>query len=478
MRCRLRYSLASLSFAGLLASAAAAQGTGTLRGQVVDSVTRQPIARVLVISDAAAPGPESAAFTDATGHFTFPNVPTGSVSVRIRRPGYFDPVSRQENAVRTVSFVPGGAEPTIALEPAATLEGQVVLPEGEPPYGIRVELFQAAVSGGHRYWRQRDTLAVESDGTFEFAGLEPGSYLLHSQASLDPAAEQRPVHARSGYLPMFAPASREIESAGPVSLGAGQTAAVKLNLLRAVFQPVSIKVAGVTDVFPNFQVSGDGFTHWPARFDRQSGSVTVELPSGNYVLHASGGRRGAVNGTLPLHLPESASANLSITVNQVPPATLVTHSMTTAAVGPGSVMRLAQLTLLPVDAPEAPPLQLQLDQDTNSDTATIPNGIPAGRYWVNPTAGSGYVAELTSRGTNLLTEPLSVAPGTAVEMEATLRDDTGSLAVTRAGDLLREENQIQVLPLFAGGRSQQQSGPSDANTGEPVSFPNVAPGSR
>ncbi len=476
-----RQSFWTLCFVGLLAGSAAAQGTGTLRGQVLNSVTRQPIARVLVTPTSVAPGSESAAFTDAAGRFTFTNVAAGSVQVRLRRPGYFDPGSRQTEAFRSLSFVPGGPEPILTLEPAAAVQGQVVLPDGEPSSGIRVDLLEAAVAGGHRYWRQRDTTTAEGDGSFEFAGLEPGSYLVHSQPSLDPSPdpslEQQPTRARSGYLPMFAPSSREIESAGPVQLEAGQTAAVKLNLVRAVFRPVSIQVAGPSGALPVFQVSGSGFLNWPARFDRQTGSLTTDLPSGNYLLSAVGGRRGAtMSGTLPLHLTEGAPGNLSLTVDQSPPATVVTRSLDAAASTAPNSARLAQLLLLPVDAPESLPLYAQLEQDATSDTAVIRNGIPAGRYWVQPIAASGYVAELTSQGTNLLAEPLSVAPGAELRLDAAVRSDAGSLVVTRAGELLSRENMIEVLPLFAGGREMNQSGSFGGSTGDPVSFPNLAPG--
>ena len=472
----LRYQLVAL---GLLASVAAAQGTGTLRGLVVDSVAHQPIARVLVLTTALVQGAKPAVLTDASGHFLFPNVPAGSFQIIYRRPGYMDPGSRSPEAVRTVSFVPGAPEPTFTLEPAATLQGQVVLPESEPPSGIRVDLYQAAVTGGHRYWRQRDAMPVESDGRFEFAGLEPGSYLLHSQASLDPFVEQRPAQARSGYLPVFAPETREMESASAITLLPGQTAEAKLNLTRAIFSPVSVQVTGAGEgVFPNFEVTGSGFTHWPARFDRQTSAVTMELPSGNYVLRAVGGRRGAISGTLPLHISEGAPPpGLSLAVNATLPATVAIHAVSTAATAaPGGGMRLSSLQLLPVDAPESQPLSAQLEQDGDSDIAVIRNGIPAGRYWVEPSASGGYIAQLTSQGTDLLSEPLSVSPGAAPEIHAVLRDDGGSITVTRDGGLLSQDNNIQVIPLFAGGRAQGHSGSFGGSTGEPVSFNNLAPG--
>ena len=474
---RFRQSLATFCIAGLTGHAAAAQQTGTLRGVIVDSMTRQPIARVLVQPTPVAQDSEAAVLTDTTGHFTFTNVPAGSLQIRYRRPGYFDSGSRQPEAMRTLSFVPGSPEPTFALEPSATVQGQVVLPEGEPPAGIRVELLQAVVTGGHRYWRQRDTMPVETDGSFEFAGLEPGSYLLHSQASLDPAMEQLSTQARSGYVPLFAPGNRDIETASPIQLEAGQTAAVKLNLLRAMFRPVAVQVSGASGASPNFEVSGSGFTHWPARFNRQTSSVTMELPSGDYLLRVSGGRREPLSGTLPLHVTEGPSPALSLAVGSSPPVTIAIQAVSASTTAiPAAGMQLSRLALLPVDSPQSQPIEAQLEQDPANNVAIIRNGVPAGRYWVEPAASGGYVAQLTSRGIDLLEEPLSISQGAAAEIDATLRDDGGAITVTRAGDLLGEDNVIQVIPLFAGGRDQRHSSSNGGSISDPVSFTNLPPG--
>ncbi len=478
---RIRLRLAALGPISLLASVAAAQGTGTLRGSVVDSVTHQPIARVLVLPSVSAEGSVSAALTDATGHFTFTNVPAGTLQIRYKRPGYFAPGSRQEEAVRTLSFVPGGSEPVFALEPAATLQGQVVSPDGEPPSGIRVDLYQAAVLAGHRYWRQRESTQVESDGSFEFARLEPGSYLLHSQASLDPMAARQPDRQpRSGYVPVFAPEARDIAAASAIILLPGQTAEARLNLVRAVFWPVSVQVAGAPDgAFPSFEVSGSGFTHWPVRFDRQTDALTVDLPSGNYVLHASGNRRNTASGSLPLHIAEGAPpAALSVTVSQASPITVTVHSVSTATATTGSPMRLSSLTLLSADTPDAQPISLQLEQDQDGGTATIRNSIPPGRYWVQPTASGGYVAQFTSQGTDLLAEPLTVSSSGMPAMDVVLRDDGGSISLQWQGNLASTESVVQLIPLFAGGVERTYINSLGGNTGEPTnfSFTDLAPG--
>lgn len=56
---------------------------GHLRGRVVDAQTRRPVAGASVLAAGA-----RAAFTDRHGTFHVENLPTGSTTVRVTRPGY------------------------------------------------------------------------------------------------------------------------------------------------------------------------------------------------------------------------------------------------------------------------------------------------------------------------------------------------------------------------------------------------------
>ncbi|HJQ12823.1 MAG TPA: TonB-dependent receptor [Gemmatimonadaceae bacterium] len=74
--------------------AAHAQGTGTIRGTVVDSTTQAPIggAQVQLV------GTNRVAFTDASGVFRFAGVPAGSATVRVQKIGF-----AQQGATVTVT---------------------------------------------------------------------------------------------------------------------------------------------------------------------------------------------------------------------------------------------------------------------------------------------------------------------------------------------------------------------------------------
>ena len=74
--------------------AALAQGTGTLRGTVIDSTTQQPVggAQVQLV------GTNRVAFTDASGVYRFSGVASGPTTVRVQKIGF-----AQQTATTTVT---------------------------------------------------------------------------------------------------------------------------------------------------------------------------------------------------------------------------------------------------------------------------------------------------------------------------------------------------------------------------------------
>lgn len=82
---------AIVCLAGMIAGRAAtasAQGTGTLRGVVLDSATRAPVAGAEVSAHAL----RQFARTDARGQFTLVKLPAGEIELSVRRVGY-EPLS-------------------------------------------------------------------------------------------------------------------------------------------------------------------------------------------------------------------------------------------------------------------------------------------------------------------------------------------------------------------------------------------------
>lgn len=105
----------------LLPAWAAAQARGTLSGQVTDRDTGQPVVGAQVLVQ----GTALRATTNAQGRFTIADVPAGSRTLVVVRPGY-------RQATRTVAVGGGPVEVAIALEPDPLgLEELVVVGYGE-----------------------------------------------------------------------------------------------------------------------------------------------------------------------------------------------------------------------------------------------------------------------------------------------------------------------------------------------------------
>ena len=466
---RKRRALLTGVLALLAAAPAVAQQTGTLRGIVVDADTHQPIARVLIES----PNGGAGVLTDNAGRFSLSPVPLGAVHLQYHRPGYFDAVLGQPSASRSFTLAADTPEQTLPLTRAATLHGQLVLPDGDSAAGLRVDLYQAQVRDGRRGWRLASTVPTRNDGSFGFNDLQAGSYLVHAQGAIDPVPLGTPPGNRSGYAPVFAPNTGSISEATVYVLRPGEAAEVRLRLTRAPFYPVRIGVAGEA-MGRSFEITGNGFTHWTPRYSREDNAVETELPSGAYSLRANGGGQQPVSGEAPFHVDGAPVSGPVLTVNESGRVRVETQ-VEAADPGstPGQTPRLAFFTFAPIGTLDGQPSLETVDFDAGGTTGTLRTGLAPGQYWVSAMGDNGYPASLTSGGVDLFSQPLSVLPGTAPTLSVTLRADAGSLSVEPAGELASVSCHVQIIPLSAGGLSESLF---PDGQGAPVVFKNLPPG--
>ena len=469
----------------------AQQAQTTLSGVVEDAVTHQPIARVLVSS----PNGGGGVLTDNSGRFSFDNVSTGNTDVRYRRPGYFDPQTMQPEAFQQVMVQSGASSVTLMLLRGASLNGQLTLPDGESAQGMRVELYAAHVNGGRRYWRVSTTAVAEQDGHFSFNGLAPGSYTVHSEGSTDPVPAGTQPGIRSGYLPAWPPGIGDIASATVYVLRPGDSGEANIAVQRGTYYPVNVPSANEVSV-GNCQVTGNGFMNRSLQNDRRAGALTTTLPSGTYMLHCGAGGRGGFRGggsfigsdvlhgndssgsaELALHVAGGPLQTAPLTLSSTPALSLSIEeaasdeeAATTSAASAGPP-RLALLSFLPVDGlGDAQFEPVQYDQDGSPRLS----GTPApGQYWVSATVSGGFLAGLSGGGSDLASTPLTIAPGNALSIAATLGTGGGTVNATLSGDLLTRTCVLQLLPSGSAGTSQTMT----LQPGTPIAiFTHVAPG--
>jgi Carboxypeptidase regulatory-like domain len=293
----------------------------TLRGSVVDTVTKKPIAGALVDLDGDPPRPgshrpqqdanDTEQRTDANGEFTFRHVSWDSHFFSITKPGYTsatdDGIDYSSYEVRPVSQM----EPLrMFLTPVAELAGHVTSETGAPLKGVALTLYNERVEDGRGIWVPQKNASTDAQGFYSFTGLKSGSYVVMSGWMFDhdpgePAgsvcpSDLHPFVVQSGYSPTATPGVTDFSKAVPVLLPQGAHAVAGLKLRDQPFHRVSLQGSvslgfpfgnGLVDRNgravtgprnPKSQCVRDPFLY----VDRGASQRTASLPDGLYTLHS------------------------------------------------------------------------------------------------------------------------------------------------------------------------------------------------
>jgi hypothetical protein len=162
--------------------------SGLIVGRVVDGSSGRPVSGAIVTLEggAAATGAGRAmprALTSGTGQFVFRKVAKGSYQLRGSRAGYADGSYGQRR--------PGGVSAALQLDDAqrvgdvvipiwkhATISGAVVDEAGEPLIGVQVRAFSRRFVAGRPRMMFGPIVTTDDRGTYRFASLVPGDYLV------------------------------------------------------------------------------------------------------------------------------------------------------------------------------------------------------------------------------------------------------------------------------------------------------------
>jgi hypothetical protein len=480
-----------------------------VRGTVVNAITGQPIARALV-----ALAQDQAILTNSDGEFSFDNVPAGQYFVSVNKPGFQDFGGMGRGMVMRIGRggIPPRPQPpirvqvgpdmpalTIRIAPLAMIVGHLTLSTADPADGIQVQVFVRQLQNGRPHWSIAGQARSRSDGSFRIANLQPGTYMVSTQASLDrpgssvslPAST--PANARLsiwGYPSLYYPGVTDIAAASTLTLGAGQQAEADIALVRQQFFSVTALVHSSADNPGNFQIldSGGRPTGLSANWDRRDGVVRAAVPNGTWTMESHAYGRNAEWGSTPFQV-NGAPVSFAVSVVPVPhiPVVIRREFLTSAdssqppPSGPGM-----NLALLPAD--EIGNVTGGLNQtDGSGGSEWELNVDKPGRYWVQAFGfPPDYISSITSGGVDLGSNPLVVVPGsTPLPVEVTLRNDpgtiTGQLATENpapsgptpaSGE--RPQVWIYAIPLFSTSANLPEGSLQSNNQ---FFIPNLAPGS-
>jgi len=459
-------------------------GPASVRGKVLNRVTREPISRALVFS----PDQRYAMLTDDRGQFEFKfaarvpepkeeltGTPDASVHrtrqlrmVQNARPNFFyarKPGFLQNNSNPGQSASADQGDLVIYLDPESLIVGNVNVPGSEGDMRIQVQLYRRQIVEGQEHWQEMRTFTAWADGEFRFSELEAGTYKVGTNELLDiNPTFYTPGGPLFGFPPIFYPGVSDFGTAGAIQLAAGATAQINLAPTRQAYHNVKIHVVNAGDgggmglnVYP-LGHPGPGYS---LGYNSNEQVIEGMLPDGNYTLQAStqgpAGWTGMVNFSVQGGSRDGQSINLipnasvAVTVKEEFKAGGSVFGEVNGGVedGAGNVQRQRQVSVQVVlqSVEEFGAAQTVVSEPmpgTQEHTLLIAN-IRPGRYRVHVQSGIGYAASVVYGGSNLLRQPLVVGLGGASQpMEITLRDDGAEVdgKVEEAS-----EGHIYLLPL-------------------------------
>ncbi len=427
--------------------------SSSLRGTVINSVTREPIARALVFSS----DNRLAAFTDDQGHFEFllqrtetnPNRPAEGMTfynpaaqLMARKPGFFESGSSGSSPPQSAV----SDDITIALVPEALIVGRVNLPSSNQSDRITVQVYKRQVRDGRAVWAPAANFSTRSNGEFRVANLTAGIYKIFTSELLDrDPITFDPAGQLYGYPPTYYPAATDFASASALTLEAGKTLEVELSPVLRPYYPVKVAITN----FPaqsGVEVSVALQGHKGPGYSLGYSGEAIEgmLPNGIYTLEATlqQGQQTAT-GNMNITVKDAPLADVSMAVlpNGSIPVNITNERSENSrqaieffSAGKFSRTQKADILLQPVDDFDSgAPAALRPPGKPNDNDLALVNVRP-GRYWLEVNPYRGYVASAVAGSVDLLRQPLVVgAGGASLPIDIVLRDDGAAIEGTVEG---------------------------------------------
>ena len=218
--------------------AATVPQTARIAGQVVDDATGKPIAgaRVMLMGTGrpgGVAGPPPGAITDDEGRFAFEGLAAGGYNLQVSKAGF---APAPKNALMAnIGVGPGETKNDLrlALERGGAIAGRVVDAAGNPLAEVRVIPMRPTTTGQSAMLMPVGQNVQTNDlGEFRAYGLPAGEYYV--QVTERPDFPMNGSGQRTTVLaPTYFPASRDASGAQAVSVTAGQTASIVVQMATA-----------------------------------------------------------------------------------------------------------------------------------------------------------------------------------------------------------------------------------------------------
>lgn len=169
--------------------------------------------------------------TDASGTFSFEQLPPGAYSLTVQRSGYvrteYGSSGGQRGSSSTLTLAPGQEITGIGvkLTPHGVIAGKVIDEDGDPMMHTSVQVLRERWIQGKRQMVPMSADSTNDLGEYRIAGLMPGRYhLMVNYNRPDPYSRPRKPGQESdlGYASMFYPGTTDQQQAVVVTLAPAQ----------------------------------------------------------------------------------------------------------------------------------------------------------------------------------------------------------------------------------------------------------------
>jgi len=240
-------------------AATAATGTAVLAGTVVaDDGSSRPVRRAMVAVRGSGLPSGRVMLTDDQGRFAFRDLPGGTLTVTVSKPGWVNGYYGARNSWRgpgtplAIADAERREDLELRIAPGAVITGRILNQFGQPQAGARVLALERRRYGGQDIYSPARasgglTQVTDDRGVYRLYGLPPGEFVIGAnirsaprstttlttpeevrwaeqlaESGLGGGAQPPAAGPAVGYSPVFYPGITDPASAAPVQLGVGE----------------------------------------------------------------------------------------------------------------------------------------------------------------------------------------------------------------------------------------------------------------
>lgn len=307
----------SLYLLNLPPAAAQEHQSCNLSGAVVNSATNAGISHALVSFNGSASGFR---FTDAGGNFQVVNVPCGTYSLMVSKPGFAPPrsLTQASNPMTRLMRTPQDSQPDqdtnrptpsfegvqltaeseparLQLVPLSSIQGTVLDENGEPLQGIVVEGISVKKLPDDTEYLPVRTARTDDRGAYALLNLIPGGYLVRlvgegSSTRYFIGSTLNTNNDHRGLQPVYYPNADSVSSAQVFDLAPAQQARADFSRSSEPAFDINGHLAGfVAHAWTRIEIyrEGDRLPMGAAFVNISNGQFRiVDVPRGHYTLRA------------------------------------------------------------------------------------------------------------------------------------------------------------------------------------------------